>query len=193
MGYDNEKTDEEIALSVQSGKVELFSILVKRYEEKIQRYARKVLASNDDIQDVVQDIFIKTYVNIQSFDVKRRFSPWIYRIAHNEIVNLFKRNKLRNFLPLLEPDFLFPNSSKGFDEINKGVESQEMKRIIDVGLQDLENKYREPIVLYYIEELSYQEISEILHLPVATVGTRIRRGREMLKNIFKKEGYQYGK
>ena len=193
MGYDNEKTDEEIALSVQSGKVELFSILVKRYEEKIQRYARKVLASNDDIQDVVQDIFIKTYVNIQSFDVKRRFSPWIYRIAHNEIVNLFKRNKLRNFLPLLEPDVLFPNYSKGFDEINKGVESQEMKRIIDVGLQDLENKYREPIVLYYIEELSYQEISEILHLPVATVGTRIRRGREMLKNIFKKEGYQYGK
>src|SRR3989344_2118367 len=143
MGYDNEKTDEEIALSVQSGKVELFSILVKRYEEKIQRYARKVLASNDDIQDVVQDIFIKTYVNIQSFDVKRRFSPWIYRIAHNEIVNLFKRNKLRNFLPLLEPDVLFPNSSKGFDEINKGAESQEMKRIIDVGLQDLENKYRE--------------------------------------------------
>jgi len=193
MGYDNEKTDEEIALSVQSGKVELFSILVKRYEEKIQRYARKVLASNDDIQDVVQDIFIKTYVNIQSFDVKRRFSPWIYRIAHNEIVNLFKRNKLRNFLPLLEPDVLFPNSPKGFDEINKGAESQEMKRIIDVGLQDLENKYREPIVLYYIEELSYQEISEILHLPVATVGTRIRRGREMLKNIFKKEGYQYGK
>ena len=191
MEHDIEKKDEEIALLVQSGQVELFSLLVKRYEEKIQRYARKVLSSNDDIQDIVQDIFIKAYVNIQSFDATRRFSPWIYRIAHNEIVNLFKRNKLRNFLPLLEPDVLLPKSFKGPDEMNKRVETQEMKKMIDLYLEKLENKYKEPIVLYYIEELSYQEISEILHLPVATVGTRIRRGREMLKNIFKKEGYRY--
>lgn len=182
-----EKKDEELAALVQAGNVELFNVLVQRYEGKIKRYAAKVLSSSDDIQDVVQDIFIKAYVNIQSFDTARRFSPWIYRIAHNEIVNLFKRNKLRNFLPLLEPDILFPRSFKGSDEISKRVEAGEMKNLMDRYLSKLENKYKEPIVLYYIEELSYQEISEILHLPLATVGTRIRRGREMLKKIVKQQ------
>lgn len=193
MAYEEyeQTSDEKIASLVQAGSGDLFGILVKRYEEKIKRYASKVLSNRDDIQDVVQDIFVKSYINIKSFDTKRRFSPWIYRIAHNEIVNLFKRNKLRTFLPILEPDIFLPQALKDDSSINKAVERNEMKSIIDKYIGDLGNKYKEPIVLYYIEELNYQEIAEILHLPVATVGTRIRRGKEMLKTIFTKKGFSY--
>jgi RNA polymerase sigma-70 factor (ECF subfamily) len=87
--------DEEIVFQVQSGKVELFGVLIDRYEKKMARYAAKILNNLDDIQDVVQEIFTKAYVNIKSFDVKRKFSSWLYRVAHNEIVNVFKKKQTK--------------------------------------------------------------------------------------------------
>src|ERR1700685_1546732 len=86
-----ERTDEEIVKEVQGGDVESFRILVERYEPKMTRYARRFLFGADDAKDLLQEIFIKTYTNINSFDTERRFSPWIYRIAHNEFVNALKK------------------------------------------------------------------------------------------------------
>src|SRR3954463_6498094 len=89
------ETDEQVALAVQAGASNRFGELVERYEAKLLRYARKFLLDPDDAQDIVQDIFIKAYENLQSFDVSRRFSPWIYRIAHNEFVNALKKRESR--------------------------------------------------------------------------------------------------
>jgi RNA polymerase sigma-70 factor (ECF subfamily) len=190
--YDDKK-DEEIVLLVQSGKVEPFNILINRYEKKMARYAARILSDRNDIQDVVQDIFTKAYVNIKSFDINRKFSSWLYRIAHNEIVNLFKKNK-KNFLPLFDIDIFFPHyAKKKYEEINKELEIKEMKKIISTCFDQLGDKYKEPVVLYYLEDLSYKEISEVMQIPIITVGVRIKRAKEMLKSIFKKQGYNYGK
>jgi len=89
-----EETDEAIALRVQGGDGEVFGELIERYQAKLSRYARKFLLDPDDAADIVQDIFIKSYQNIQSFDATRRFSPWIYRIAHNEFVNALKKTSV---------------------------------------------------------------------------------------------------
>ncbi|MFA6189936.1 MAG: RNA polymerase sigma factor [Candidatus Staskawiczbacteria bacterium] len=188
-----DKKDEEIVLLVQSGQVEPFNILINRYEKKMARYAGRLLSNRDDIQDVVQDIFTKTYVNIKSFDVNRKFSSWLYRIAHNEIVNVFKKNK-KNFLPIFDVDIFFPqHAKKNYEEINKDLERKEMQKMISVYFEKLGEKYKEPIALYYLEDLSYKEISEVMQIPVVTVGVRIKRAKEMLKNIFKEQGYEYGK
>ncbi len=85
-------TDEEIAVRVQGGEQELFGTLMERYEQKLSRYGKKFLANPDNIEDIVQDVFISAFQNIQSFDTARRFSPWIYRIAHNAYVNALKKN-----------------------------------------------------------------------------------------------------
>src|SRR3989344_5780693 len=103
------KKDEEIALLVQSGKVGFFGLLIHRYEDKMKRYAAKFLSDQEDTKDVVQEIFIKAYVNIQSFDAKRKFSSWLYRIAHNELVNALKKKKNKSFLPLFDLDIFFPH------------------------------------------------------------------------------------
>ncbi|MHA1211225.1 MAG: RNA polymerase sigma factor, partial [Candidatus Heimdallarchaeota archaeon] len=103
----SQQTDEEIARLVQSGNIDIFGEIVNRYEEKIKRYGRKFLSGIQDIEDIVQDVFLKTYENIQSFDTKRKFSSWIYRIAHNEFVNALKKHKKKP-LPLFELDILFP-------------------------------------------------------------------------------------
>ncbi len=68
-----ELADEEVARSVQLGDVESFAILVNRYEKRIERYAKKFTSNKDDTQDVIQDIFTKVYINIKTFDIKRKF------------------------------------------------------------------------------------------------------------------------
>ena len=101
----NQETDEQLAVLVQQGDKEKFGILMKRYEDKLLRYGRKFLSGKENIEDVVQEVFIKTYENIRSFDTTQKFSPWIYRIAHNTFVNGLK-SYLRNPLYLFDYDAL---------------------------------------------------------------------------------------
>src|SRR6267154_1169184 len=104
-----EETDEHLALAVQGGAADKFGEVVARYQAKLLRYARKFLLDPEDAQDIVQDIFIKAYENLQSFDVARRFSPWIYRIAHNEFVNALKKRQARRTVFAFDIDTLFPH------------------------------------------------------------------------------------
>ena len=179
----SDKTDEEIAALVQKGDVESFGLLVERYEPRMLRYGRKFLADREDIRDLVQEAFIKAYINIKSFDVKKNFSPWLYRIAHNEFINAVKK---KSRLPILffDLDVLWPQLSSDLSA-NDEVGKQEIKDMLDGCLNKLDLKHREPLVLYFFEDMSYQEISEVLQIPVATIGVRLRRGKAKLKELFK--------
>ena len=189
MGEDaSEQKDEEIVHLVQSGKIELFSVLIKRYENKIRRYAKKFLSNKEDINDVVQDIFLKAYANIQSFDLERRFSSWFYRIAHNELINVLKKRNKKT-LSFFDLDTFLPHSLSR-NNIDNGIKRKEIKEMVDKCLDKLEVKYREPIILYYLEELSYKEIADVMQIPISTVGVRIKRGKKKLKTIYKKLGYE---
>lgn len=186
----SQQADEEIIRLVQSGKIEFFGILIDRYESKIKRYGRKFLSDNEDINDVLQDIFIKAYINIQGFDTKRKFSSWLYRIAHNELINALKKRKKKT-LPLFDLDIFFPQYIHDNNNFDRQIERQEMQKIIDKCLDKLEFKYREPILLYYFEGLSYKEIADVLQIPISTVGIRIKRAKDVMKSILKKLGYAY--
>lgn len=175
-----EQTDEELAGRVQSGDKQAFSQLMKRYEEKLTRYARRFLADSEDVHDVVQDVFIKTYVNMRAFDKERRFSPWIYRIAHNELVNAYKKRK-RERLSYVDLEVVFP-FLRAKEKTDAGVQDAETKELLEHGLEKINPKYREAIVLFYFEELSYQDIADILKVPISTVGVWIKRGKSALKS-----------
>ncbi len=183
----SEKADEEIARMVQSGNFELFGELVKRYEAKMKRYARKFLNITEDIEDVVQEVFIKVYQNIKSFNPERKFSSWLYRIAHNEFVNALKKRKRRKVFSFFELDILLPYPVAKND--SQDIDLKGIRQAIDKYLDKLEIKYREPIILYYLEELSYKEIAGILHIPISTVGIRLKRGREKLKKLMGNKFY----
>jgi len=175
----DEITDETIARQVQAGDIDSFAALVGRYEKKIARYARKFFSHPDDVKDAVQDVFIKTYVNIKSFDSKRRFSPWIYRVAHNEFVNNLKKKKSEK-MSFIDFDIILPHSAAR-ETADSDVGRADLRRQLDGFLGKLPVKYREPLTLYYFEEMSYREIAEILRLPVSTVGIRLQRGKSLLK------------
>jgi RNA polymerase sigma-70 factor, ECF subfamily len=179
--HQNEK-DEEIALKVQKGDTESFGVLIERYEKKLTRYARKFISNNVDITDLVQDVFVKAYTNIQSFDAERKFSSWIYRIAHNEFVNALKKKKWELF-DVFNVDVFFPHAVSQ-ETADQDTLSQDLKKTLDACLDKIDPKYREPLVLYYYEELSYQEMADVLHIPVSTVGIRLRRGKSLLKKVY---------
>ena len=177
----SEKTDEAIARQVQKGDIEAFGELVTRFESKITRYARKFLFDSEDVRDIVQEVFIKAYVNIKSLDTKRRFSPWIYRIAHNEFINAIKK-KGRDKSLAFDFDLLFPHPVAR-ETADREATVNDLRRMLDQCLDKLDAKYREPLVLYYFEEMEYGEIAEILKIPVSTVGIRLRRGKKRLKDL----------
>jgi len=178
-----ERTDEEVAALVQKGDIDSFRILVERYDPKLTRYAKRFFFHGDDGKDIVQEVFIKAYVNIKSFDTTRRFSPWIYRIAHNEFVNnIKKRQKERDNVSIFDFDTLFPHLIAK-ETADDGFNKAEVKRMLERSLDTLSEKYKEPLVLYYFEDMDYREIADILHIPVSTVGVRLQRGRMMLKKI----------
>lgn len=177
-----ELSDEKIAGAVQAGDAEAFGVLIERYEAKLKRYARKFLNYQEEIEDLVQDVFIKSYTNIQSFDMDQRFSPWIYRIAHNTFVNELKRKKRGSFV-FFDADTILPQLPAKETADSEALDS-ELRAELDSLLTELSVKYREIIVLYYFEELSYQEISEVLKIPVTTVGVRMSRARKKLRTSY---------
>jgi RNA polymerase sigma-70 factor (ECF subfamily) len=182
-----ELTDEQIAIAVQGGDTESFRVLVERYEAKMARYAKRFLFANDDAQDLLQEIFIKAYANIHSFDTERRFSPWIYRIAHNEFVNaLKKKKKEKDNISLFYVDVLFPHPIAKETADNQ-MSRNEVKELLEGSLDQLGPKYREPLVLYYLEDMDYKEIAEVLRIPVSTVGVRLQRGKTLLRKFVKEK------
>ncbi len=186
----SEISDEKIARFVQNGDKEAFGILVKRYESKLTRYAKKFLLNYEDVKDLVQEVFLKAFVNIQSFDYRRKFSPWLYRIAHNVFVNAIKKQK-RNPLSFFDLDVFLPHfyHEKAETNIVKDFDARYLKDILDKSLDKLDFKYREPLLLYYFEEMSYREIAEVMHIPISTVGVRLNRGKELLREIYNKLNY----
>jgi RNA polymerase sigma-70 factor (ECF subfamily) len=175
-------TDEQIAQQVQTGDIQAFGILVERFEAKLSRYIKRFLFHHDDTADLLQTVFIKSYTNIQSFDTSRSFSSWIYRIAHNECINAIKK-KGTEPLSFFDPDTLFPHPLAK-SRPDHDLADEELKTMIATCLDKLDPKYREPLVLYYTEDLDYKTIAEIMHIPVSTIGVRINRAKTLLQKAY---------
>jgi len=181
-------SDEEIVTLIIQGNKDLFGELIDRYEAKLTRYVLRFTQHDEDVSDIIQVVFIKAYTNLQSFDTSRSFNSWIYRIAHNESVTLLKKNSNQK-VSFIDFDTFFPHPFAPETADDKAL-SQELKDILEVSLATIAPKYREVLVLYYYEELSYQEIADVLHIPIATVGVRIKRGKEALQKQLVDNNYQ---
>jgi len=177
-------TDEQVVLATLKDKQQ-FAVLVERYEEKLLRYIRRLgLVTTDDQLDVLQEIFIKAYRYLNDFDTSLSFSSWIYRIAHNEVMSWYRRERARPTGHLVE----------GGEDILSWLESGELSpeealsirhdaAALAVALQDLSPKYRDPLILRFFEHKEYEEISDILRIPTGTVGTLIHRGKKELIRV----------
>lgn len=175
-------TDEQLVEIILEKDKELYSEIIKRFEKKLSHYLRKFIYSSDELEDVLQVVFIKTYKNLYGFNVNKKFSSWIYRIAHNEAINHLKKySKERISLDDVEYKIIDEKI-----DLNDKVDKTLLKVEMEKHLSNIKFKYREPLILFYFEEMSYEEISDILRMPTNTVGTLISRGKKILKNELKK-------
>lgn len=182
-----ELSDEELVRVVREKDKELYRKVIERYEEKLLRYAGYLVGDYEVAADVVQESFIKAYQNLWSFDVKRKFSSWIYRIVHNQAVNSMKKRSKEIQIEDIE---WLSGEVEGNGNVEEQFEEKELAEMIGECMEKLPLKYSEPLTLYFIEEKKYEEISDILRIPVGTVGIRISRGKEALKKICKQNGYK---
>jgi RNA polymerase sigma-70 factor, ECF subfamily len=185
MYSEDPRTDEELVASTLQDKA-IFGYLIARYEAKMMRYIRRISnVSQEEAEDVLQDIFIKVYSNLNDFDHKLKFSSWIYRIARNEVISNYRKNKVRPQGNLIDvEDDVFGNIASGVD-IVKDIDDKELKKSIRKVLEKLDPKYKDVLVLKFLEDKDYKEISDILKKPMGTVATLISRAKkELKKEIF---------
>ncbi len=172
-------TDEEIVEKVRSNDRDLYAVIIERYENKLLRYAENLVHDNDEASHIVQDSLVKAYINLNGFNTKKKFSSWVYRIVHNEAMNVVK--KYHKEVPMLD----------GFDfeseqDIMKEFEEKEAATYVGKCLSSMPLIYSEPLSLYYLDKKSYEEISDILMIPMGTVAIRMSRARKLMKHICQK-------
>lgn len=175
-------TDEEIVALIRK-EPGLFGHVIERYEAPLARYIRRLGVRNDeDQQDVLQEIFIKVYRNLNGFDTAMKFSSWIYRIAHNEAISWFRKQNVRpegHLIADSEELLGFVKSEQKDQESH--FDTQVNAEAIGRALAELDPKYRDVIILRYFEHKEYEEISDILKIPVGSVGTLLHRGKRQLR------------
>lgn len=179
-------SDQELVLLALEDR-HAFAAIAGRYEAPLMRYISR-LGCRDSAaaQDLLQEIFIKTYLHLNDYDRSFPFSSWIYRIAHNETVSFFRKEKIRPAVLDSEAVFFLLENMAGDLGVDESGHSGHGPAEIQATLDALDAKYREVIVLRFFEEKSYQEISDILQMPEGTVATLINRAKKRMKSILEK-------
>lgn len=170
---------------VLKGDRNAYAEIVEIYKDKVFQLCYRMLGNRHEAEDMAQEALIRAYINIASFNINLKFSTWLYRIATNLCIDRIRKKK---------PDYYLDAEVSGTDGLTmysqipaattlpeEELESMELQETIQREITKLPEKYRSVIVLKYMEELSLNEISEILDMPLGTVKTRIHRGREALR------------
>ncbi len=187
-GSSSTLTDAEVVAQSRTDRSS-FALIVERYEDKLMRYIRRLgVSSFEDRQDILQEIFLKVYKNLNGYDSGLSFSSWIYRIAHNETISWYRKQNVRPEGHLISDNeelFLYIQDSSASAEqlIDASIDAKRLKQALLV----LDDKYRDPIILRFFEHKEYDEISDILKIPIGTVGTLISRGKMKLQTILTTE------
>lgn len=174
-----EKTDQEL-VELAKANPEFFGYLMERYKGPLFHYIRRLSRlSNEDIEDVLQEVFVKVYLNINDYEIGLKFSSWIYRITHNHVIDNFRKLSSRPKIADME-DEDWQRIVGSDNNTLKELEDKECAAIIKDCISNLPLKYREALILRFLEDKDYEEIMDILEKPKGTVATLLARGRKML-------------
>ncbi len=185
-GYDQMTDEDLIRYSLHDENA--FYILMKRYEPALLRYIYRITQANrEEAEDLLQEIFIKVYRNINGFDINLKFSTWLYRIAHNEVISQYRKNrKYRSELNIddaVNDSRLLVNFLTDTFNMESDYLLREMGAEVRKDLEKLAPKYRDVLVLRYLEDLSYEEIGDIIQKPSGSVATLLNRAKEKFKKL----------
>jgi RNA polymerase sigma-70 factor (ECF subfamily) len=181
------KTDQEI-VSLSKENADYFGHIIDRYQEKLSRYITRISnPSKEDKEDILQNVFILVYKNINSYNSEMNFNSWIYRICHNEVISFWRKSKkYNNNISINDEEYENIENIFGDNDLGFNMEKKDAEIISARILSEIDLKYREVLILKFVEGYSYEEISDILKKPSGTVGTLISRAKAQFINRSKK-------
>jgi len=159
-----------------------FLYLVDRYKGKLLSYIRRLTnVNNEDAEDTLQEVFIKVYLNLNDFNDDLKFSSWVYRITHNQVISNHRKLKARPEGYAVDIEDQAARKLAAEIDIAAGADSQLLKASISKVINNLPEKYREVLILKFWEEKNYQEISDIIKKPSGTVASTINKAKQEFK------------
>jgi RNA polymerase sigma-70 factor (ECF subfamily) len=189
------REDAELIRSALEGSEAAFAGLLAKYRRQVYTLALKMLGQAEDAEDASQDAFIRAFQSLESCDPNRPFSRWIYRITYNLCVDRFRRRKFVavSFEQSADEEGRpreFADAGPGPDALYEASDAE--RRISDL-LTSLPPRYRMVVVLRHQQQLSYEEIAEVMSLPLGTVKARIHRAHNMLRKALQRKGVGPGR
>jgi len=173
--------DFDIIRSIQKGQVNDFEMLVIKYQSAVFNVLYQILHQEAVARELAQDVFVKAYEHLDSFNFKSRFFSWIYRIAINTALSYQKKQNQQKNTSQFQGHFEKP--------VDEKIMEKEKTAILEKAIGRLENKYKMVILLRYFEQLSYSEISGALGISEKKVKSRLFSSRKLLKNILQESDY----
>jgi RNA polymerase sigma-70 factor, ECF subfamily len=177
-------TDEELVRRSRQDDQDAFAALVDRYQDKIYNLAYRMTGNREEAEDVAQETFLHTYRALDTFRLEERFSPWIYKIASNLCLDRLRkqRHPVVSLDEPVGPDGDMPQQVADWSNSPDRVyETTEIREDTQEAISSLPPKYKMVVVLRHVQDLSYDEIANILGIPQGTVKTRLFRAREILR------------
>ena len=174
--------DRDLILRAREGHVESYNILVSRWETKVYNYILRVVGNRDDALDLCQDTFLKAYRNIAKLSDIERFPQWLFRIAHNETISMFRRAK-----PTVGDEYLEQSVDLASLERTRldgaGFGSTELGLVVEQALERLSDDQRQVVLLKVYQGFKFDEIAEITGCPPSTVKSRLYSAFDALRGI----------
>ena len=178
-------TDQEMIASCKKGSREAFNELMAKYQKQVFGIAYGMLSDYEDASDAAQEVFVKVYRSIASFKGQSSFTTWLYRICANVCNDMLRKRQRRGFSVSLDAD---DEESSATAELpseeptpEEQFEQNERQRAVREAINSLSSEYREIIVYADLQQLSYDEIAEIIKCPKGTVKSRLNRARNALR------------
>lgn len=169
--------DESECISrAQRGDVSAFSELVSRFQDRIYRFLVRLTRSQDDARDLTQETFLRAFQSLPRWAPDARFTTWLFRIARNLAFDLLRRHKRVEFVAL-EEDATIVDPTHGPDDV---LQTAQRLRLLEAALLRLPAEHREILLLREIEDMTYDDIADVLGLNLGTVKSRIARARSAL-------------
>jgi len=186
-----EKNDAElVALSLKNR--EIYGFLIQRYQDKLRRYILRIAGGvQNDADDILQDVFIKVYKNLNDYDPKLKFSSWIYRITHNETISFLRKINRKPTTYNFEIDAVKVKTIEEDLTLDQKLDNAKVKENLLKIINNLDKKHQEVVMLRYVEDKDYQEISDILKKPQGTVATLLRQAKFQLKEEITKNKHLF--
>lgn len=175
--------ENELILNAQKGDIYAFEQLIKSYQQKIYNFALYKTKDIHIAEDVAQEVILRIFKKIRQYKFKGSFEGWMYRLTYNIITDVLK--KFKHFLSL--DDFETTLSSEEHISTEKNIQNEFYQEKLKFLINKIPHKFQFVLILFHIEEKSYQEIAEILQISEGTVKSRLFRARKILKKLLKKE------